>query len=121
LLSLGGIPAAGWLKQNIPVLLVGNLGQYCCVARLVATVVSNLLLHPSKMMGGQRSRKKCRCGEELSRSALNLPGMKILQVGLVLTLVVSTSLAGFFVESFVCAINSISAPMLQSPIITTSQ
>lgn len=123
LLSLGGIPPLAGFFGKIYLFWAGwQSGQYWLVLLgLVATVVSiYYYIRVVKMMVVKEPQEMSDAVKNYPEVRWNLPGMRPLQVGLVLTLVV-TSLAGILSNPlFTLANNSIArTPMLQSPIVTT--
>lgn len=123
LLSLGGIPPLAGFFGKIYLFWAGwQSGQYWLVLLgLVATVVSiYYYIRVVKMMVVKEPQEMSDAVKNYPEVRWNLPGMRPLQVGLVLALVV-TSLAGILSNPlFTLANNSIArTPMLQSSIVTT--
>ena len=123
LLSLGGIPPLAGFFGKIYLFWAGwQSGQYWLVLLgLVATVVSiYYYIRVVKMMVVKEPQEMSDAVKNYPEVRWNLPGMRPLQVGLVLALVV-TSLAGILSNPlFTLANNSIArTPMLQSSIVTS--
>ncbi len=125
LLSLGGIPPLAGFFGKIYLFWAGwQAGQYGLVLLgLVTTVVSiYYYIRVVRMMVVKEPQDMSDAVKNYPEVRWNLPGMRPLQVGLVLTLV-ATSLAGILSNPlFTLANNSIShTPMLQSSMVSTQR
>lgn len=123
LLSLGGIPPLAGFFGKIYLFWAGwQAGQYGLVLLgLVTTVVSiYYYIRVVKMMVVKEPQEMSDAVKNYPAVSWNLPGMRPLQVGLVLTLV-ATCLAGILSNPlFTLANDSIArTPMLQSPLVST--
>jgi len=123
LLSLGGIPPLAGFFGKIYLFWAGwQAGQYGLVLLgLVATVVSiYYYIRVVRMMVVKEPQEMSDVVKNYPEVRWNLPGMRPLQVGLVLTLI-ATSLAGILSNPlFTLANNSIShTPMLESSMVST--
>jgi NAD(P)H-quinone oxidoreductase subunit 2 len=123
LLSLGGIPPLAGFFGKIYLFWAGwQAGQYGLVLLgLVTTVVSiYYYIRVVRMMVVKEPQEMSDAVKNYPEVRWNLPGLRPLQVGLVLTLV-ATSLAGILSNPlFTLANNSIArTPVLQSPLVTT--
>ena len=123
LLSLGGIPPLAGFFGKIYLFWAGwQAGQYGLVLLgLVTTVVSiYYYIRVVKMMVVKEPQEMSESVKNYPEVSWNLPGMRPLQVGLVLSLV-ATCLAGILSNPlFTLANNSIArTPMLQSPLVST--
>ncbi len=123
LLSLGGIPPLAGFFGKIYLFWAGwQAGQYGLVLLgLVTTVVSiYYYIRVVRMMVVKEPQEMSNAVKNYPEVRWNLPGMRPLQVGLVLTLV-ATSLAGILSSPlFTLANNSVShTPMLQPAVVST--
>jgi len=123
LLSLGGIPPLAGFFGKIYLFWAGwQAGQYGLVLLgLVTTVVSiYYYIRVVRMMVVKEPQEMSEAVKNYPEVQWNLPGMRPLQVGLVLTLV-ATSLAGILSNPlFTLANNSIThTPMLQPTVVST--
>ncbi|HEY9670634.1 MAG TPA: NAD(P)H-quinone oxidoreductase subunit N [Waterburya sp.] len=125
LLSLGGIPPLAGFFGKIYLFWAGwQAGMYGLVLLgLVASVVSiYYYIRVVKMMVVKEPQEMSDAIKNYPEIRWNLPGMRPLQVGLVLTLI-ATSLAGILSNPlFTWANDSVTrTPMLQQAVITTRQ
>lgn len=125
LLSLGGIPPlagffgkiylfwAGWQAGLYGLILLGLVASVVSIYYYIRVVKMMVVKEPQEMSDAVKNYPEIRW---------NLPGMRPLQVGLVLTLI-ATSLAGILSNPlFTLANDSITrTPMLQQAVITTQQ
>ncbi len=125
LLSLGGIPPlagffgkiylfwAGWQAGLYGLVLLGLVASVVSIYYYIRVVKMMVVKEPQEMSDAVKNYPEIRW---------NLPGMRPLQVGLVLTLI-ATSLAGILSNPlFTLANDSVTrTPMLQQAVITTQQ